>query len=77
MDSTIIPQLQQLPRLEELNLDRTSLNLKELFRELHKNPLTTVRKLSLYHYNGDDLDKVDVIGTTVPSLVKFSGLNNQ
>ena len=43
----------------ELNLDRTSLDLKELFRQLAKKPLTTVNKLSLFNYNGDSLDEVD------------------
>ncbi len=75
MDSFIIPELQLLPRLQELNLDRTALDLKEFFRELMKKPLSTVRKLSLFNYNGDNLDEVDMVGE--PSLIKFSELNNQ
>jgi hypothetical protein len=75
MDSSFIPELQLLPRLQELNLDRTSLDLKEFFREVMKKPLSTVSKLSLFNYNGDDLDEVDMVGE--PTLIKFSELNNQ
>lgn len=41
-----------------------------------KKPMLTVNKLSLFHYNGDDLDEVDTVKED-PSHVKFSELNNR
>lgn len=75
MNSALISELYSLPRLKELNIDRTNIPLKEFFKEIIKKPLLSVSKLSMFHFNGDDLDKVDRI-PGAPSFVKFSAMKD-
>lgn len=75
MNSALIPELYTLPKLKELNIDRTNIPLKEFFKEIMNNPLLTVTKLSMFNFNGDDLDKVDRT-PGAPSHVKFSAIRD-
>lgn len=75
MNSALIAQLYTLPKLKELNIDRTNIPLKDFFKEILKNPLLTVTKLSMFHFNGDDLDKVDRIPDAL-CHVKFSAIRD-
>lgn len=51
-------------------MDRANVPIKEFLREIAKKPLLSVKKLSLFQYNGDPLDEDD------PSNVKFSQLKD-
>lgn len=75
MTSELIAEIYTLPKLKELNIDRTNIPLKEFFKEILKNPLPNVTKLSMFHFNGDDLDKVDRIPDAL-CHVKFSSIRD-